>query len=341
MKCIAYLLTFALLLCGCFATDERGVTLNDSMPDPPQGQLPKVYMTKDISAEGLVAIYEALQVPAHGKVAVKISTGESDKSNHLRPGFILPLVRLVDGHLVECNTTYSGSRSTTEKHRKVIQQRGYTVSGGFPYELDLMDEDGETGIAITSDNPHFDSAIVGSHLVNYDYMINLAHFKGHAMGGYGGVLKNQSIGMSARRGKALIHSAGRNTVSERWLLYINDQDGFLESMAEVANAIHQYFHQEGKNIVYINVMNNMSVDCDCDGSPAAPRLKDMGILASTDPVALDQACIDLVMNHHNADGDDAQPLIKRINKRHGLHILEHAAAIGLGSRKYELVVIDK
>ena len=147
--------------------------------------------------------------------------------------------------------------------------------------------------------------------------------------------------MSARRGKALIHSAGRNTVSERWLLYINDQDGFLESMAEVANAIHQYFQQEGKNIVYINVMNNMSVDCDCDGSPAAPRLKDMGILASTDPVALDQACIDLVMNHHNADGDDAQPLIKRINKRHGLHILEHAAAIGLGSRKYELVVIDK
>ena len=314
MKRIVLFAVAAMIVLGCQKIQET--------PEPvqePKGSV--VYMTKKITPEALINIYQALGVPAEGNVAVKISTGESANSNHLRPAFILPLVQQVNGHLVECNTTYSGSRSTTASHRNIIQQRGYTVAGGFPYELDLMDEEGEMGIAIPSANPHFDSAIVGSHLANYDFMINLAHFKGHAMGGFGGVLKNQSIGMSARRGKALIHSAGRNTVSERWMQYANDQDGFLESMAEVAFAIHKYFKQEGKNIVYINVMNNMSVDCDCDGHPSAPRLKDIGILASTDPVALDQACIDLVTNHENTSDDNAQPLLNRINQRHGLHIL--------------------
>ena len=165
-------------------------------------------------------------------------------------------------------------------------------------------------------------------MANYDFMINLAHFKGHQMGGFGGVLKNQSIGMSARRGKALIHSAGRNTVSEQWMRYADDQDGFLESMAEVANAIHQYFHQEGKNIIYIDVMNNISVDCDCNGRPASPQMKDVGILASTDPVALDQACLDFV-NLPSTAGDNHQPLLNRIRQQHGTHIIEHATLVNL------------
>ena len=306
-----------------------------------------VYFTKDISAESLQKIYEVLGVPATGRVAVKISTGESQNSNQLKPSLIQAFVNGVDGTLVECNTTYSGSRSTTASHRQAIQQRGYTVAGGFKYELDLMDSDGadsaagELELPMSADTqngvaPHFPYAVVGAHMANYDFMINLAHFKGHQMGGFGGVLKNQSIGMSARRGKALIHSAGRNTISERWFSYADDQDGFLESMAEVANAIHQYFHQEGKNIIYIDVMNNISVDCDCNGRPASPQMKDVGILASTDPVALDQACLDFV-NMPSSAGDNHQPLLDRIARQHGTHIIDHAERIGLGSRSYTLI----
>lgn len=310
-----------------------------------------VYFTKEISAESLQKVYEALGVPATGRVAVKISTGESSNSNQLRPALIQAFVNGVDGTLVECNTTYSGSRSTTANHRNQIRQRGYTVAGGFKYELDLIDSDGadsaagELELPMSADNmngvtPHFPNAVVGAHMANYDFMINLAHFKGHQMGGFGGVLKNQSIGMSARRGKALIHSAGRNTVSEQWMRYADDQDGFLESMAEVANAIHQYFHQEGKNIIYIDVMNNISVDCDCNGRPASPQMKDVGILASTDPVALDQACLDFV-NLPSTAGDNHQPLLNRIRQQHGTHIIEHAEMIGLGSPSYTLVNLDE
>lgn len=310
-----------------------------------------VYFTKEISAESLQKVYEALGVPATGRVAVKISTGESQNSNQLKPSLIQAFVNGVDGTLVECNTTYSGSRSTTASHRRAIQQRGYTVAGGFKYELDLMDSDGadsaagELELPMSADNmngvtPHFPNAVVGAHMANYDFMINLAHFKGHQMGGFGGVLKNQSIGMSARRGKALIHSAGRNTVSEQWMRYADDQDGFLESMAEVANAIHQYFHQEGKNIIYIDVMNNISVDCDCNGRPASPQMKDVGILASTDPVALDQACLDFV-NLPSTAGDNHQPLLNRIRQQHGTHIIEHAEKIGLGSPSYTLINLDE
>lgn len=310
-----------------------------------------VYFTKEISAESLQKVYEALGVPAAGRVAVKISTGESSNSNQLRPALIQAFVNGVDGTLVECNTTYSGSRSTTENHRNQIRQRGYTVAGGFKYELDLMDSDGadsaagELELPMSADNmngvtPHFPNAVVGAHMANYDFMINLAHFKGHQIGGFGGVLKNQSIGISARRGKALIHSAGRNSVSEQWMRYADDQDGFLESMAEVANAIHQYFHQEGKNIIYIDVMNNISVDCDCNGRPASPQMKDVGILASTDPVALDQACLDFV-NLPSTAGDNHQPLLNRIRQQHGTHIIEHAERIGLGSPSYTLVNLDE
>ena len=297
-------------------------------PDP---EAPSVYFTSSITPEGLVIIYEALGIPATGRVAVKISTGESSRSNHLRPELIKDLVHAVSGTLVECNTAYGGSRSTTEKHLKAIEERGYNKIA----TVDIMDSEGTMDLPVT-DSKWIKYDRVGNHLQNYDFMINLAHFKGHAMGGFGGVLKNQSIGVASSAGKLYIHSAGRSTT--RWI--DDNQDGFLESMAAAAQAVHNYFKQDGKNIIYINVMNNMSVDCDCDGSPAAPRLKDIGILASTDPVALDQACLDLVFNHTDATGDDSKPLQERINRQHGTHITEYAEEIGLGTRKYNIVNID-
>ena len=291
----------------------------------------KVYFTKDISAEGLVKIYEALGVKAFGHVAVKISTGESKHSNHLRPELIKDLVSKVNGTLVECNTAYGGSRGTTEKHRKAIAERGYDRIA----KVDIMDEKGSINIPV-KDTKHLKYDIVGRGIEDYDFMINLAHFKGHAMGGFGGVLKNQSIGVASSAGKLYIHSAG--ATSERWKEA--EQDSFLESMAAAAQAVHDFFKQEGKNIIYINVMNNMSVDCDCDGHPAKPRIKDIGILASTDPVALDKACLDLVFNHEDSQDDDSKPLQERINRQHGTYIIPYAEQIGLGSSKYQLVNID-
>lgn len=309
------------------ATPAAVVTTTES-PDP---DAPSVYFTSNISPEGLVSVYQALGVKATGRVAVKISTGESSKSNHLHPELIKGLVQSVNGTLVECNTAYGGNRSDTESHRQAIKERGYEQIA----EVDIMDAEGTMDIPVT-DNKWIKYDRVGSHLQNYDFMINLAHFKGHAMGGFGGVLKNQSIGVASSAGKLYIHSAGRSTT--RWMS--DNQDGFLESMAAAAQAVHNYFKQEGRDIIYINVMNNMSVDCDCDGSPATPRLKDIGILASTDPVALDQACLDLVFNHADAKGDDSKPLQQRINSLHGTHITEYAEQIGLGSRKYNIINID-
>jgi len=291
----------------------------------------KVYMTKNIDAAALVKIYEALGVKAEGRVAVKISTGESSESNHLRPELIKDLVQTVDGTLVECNTAYGGNRSNTASHRKAIAERGYDKIA----KVDIMDEDGDMQIPV-KDTKTIKSDIVGKHLANYDFMINLAHFKGHAMGGFGGVLKNQSIGVASPKGKVYIHSGGHSTTSWGG----GTQDEFLEAMAAAAQAVHDYFKQSGKNIIYINVMNNMSVDCDCDGHPHAPELKDIGILASTDPVALDQACLDLVFNYPSTKGDDAKALIERINSRHGTHTVDYAAQIGLGSQKYEIINID-
>ena len=293
-----------------------------------------VYFTSDITAESLVKIYESLGVaPKEGqRVAVKISTGESEKSNHLRPEFIKDLVQKVNGSIVECNTAYGGNRSTTDSHKRAIEQRGY----GAIATVDIMDEEGTMEIPVT-DTKWLKHDIVGSHLANYDFMINLAHFKGHAMGGFGGVLKNQSIGVASKSGKCYIHSAGKSTTSP-W--GNNNQDSFLESMAAAAQAVHNYFKQEGKNIIYINVMNNLSVDCDCDGNPHAPQMKDIGILASTDPVALDKACLDLVFNHQNTSGDNATPLINRIENLHGTHTVSYAEQIGLGSQSYTLIDIQ-
>ena len=292
-----------------------------------------VYFTKDITAESLVRIYKALGVKAEGKrVAVKISTGESSRTNYLRPELIKDLVQGVKGTLVECNTAYGGSRASTARHREAIAERGFNDIA----KVDIMDEEGTMQIPVT-DTRHIKYDIVGSHLQNYDLMINLAHFKGHAMGGFGGVLKNQSIGVASSSGKLYIHSAGRSTTS--WMS--DDQDGFLESMAAAAQAVHNYFKKDGRDIVYINVMNNMSVDCDCDGSPAKPQLKDIGILASTDPVALDKACLDLVFNHQSVAGDDASPLIRRIESLHGTHTVEYAEQLGLGSQQYTLTDLDQ
>lgn len=248
---------------------------------------PKVYFTKEISPEALVRIYKALGKEAKGRVAVKISTGEAGGNNYLKPTLIRNLVDEVGGTIVECNTAYAGSRNTSEAHWKTIHEHGFDSI----FAVDIMDEYGDIRIPV-KDKKHIKYDIVGAHLANYDFMINLAHFKGHAMGGFGGVLKNQSIGVASSAGKAYIHTAGKVQSQEELWNNLPAQDYFLESMAAAAQAVADYF--DG-NIIYINVMNNMSVDCDCDSHPAAPAIKDMGIMASLDPVALDQACLDKIL----------------------------------------------
>jgi uncharacterized Fe-S center protein len=285
---------------------------------------PVVYMTEDISADGLLKIYEALERKAEGKVAVKISSGEPGGHYFLSPDLIAPLVDEVKGTIVECNTTYGGRRMNTETHRQVMEEHGFTAIA----PTDIMDADGTISLPIVG-GKHLEEDVVGSHLADYDFVINLAHFKGHTMGGLGGVIKNMSIGIASSTGKSLIHSAGKHTYG---IGSGTPQDDFLESMAEAAKGVADYL---GENILYINVMNNLSVDCDCDSHPAEPTMKDIGILASLDPVALDQACVDLV--YAAPDGHD---LIVRMESRNGIHTLEHAEEIGLGSRRYELVNID-
>lgn len=326
-KQVILILMSLITLTGCAkkATAEPPTAGNDKSV---------VYMTQEISPAALVRIYEALERPAEGRVAVKISTGEAGGHNYLKPELIRQLVNQVNGTIVECNTAYPGKRNSFEAHWQTIKDHGFLDIAS----VDLMDEEGSMRIPVRDSTwIHYD--LVGSHLANYDFMINLAHFKGHAMGGFGGVLKNQSIGVASAAGKAYIHSAGvTEDVNECWS-HTGNQDGFLESMAAAAQAVHNYFGH-GERILYINVVNNLSVDCDCDSHPAAPEMNDIGILASLDPVALDQACVDLVFHYPSKEGDDAAALIERINSRHGIHILEHAAKIGLGSRDYQLVSID-
>lgn len=293
----------------------------------------KVYFTSEITPESLVSIFNALGVNPEGKVAVKISTGESAQSNQLRPELIGDLVKKVNGTLVECNTAYGGNRSNTAAHRRAIEQRGY----GKIAPVDIMDEEGDMKLPM-QDSKWFSENLVGSHLANYDFMINLAHFKGHAMGGFGGVLKNQSIGIATPDGKTRIHTAGAYSEPRYVFEQPHGQDAFLESMAGAAQSVHNYFKGK-KGIVYINVMNNLSVDCDCNGRPAAPQMKDIGILASLDPVAFDKACLDLVFDHTSTTGDNSAPLIQRINSRHGTHTVDYAAEIGLGSLAYDLIDI--
>lgn len=290
---------------------------------PESKNLSTVYMTTLINSDALMNICQILNRKANGKVAVKISSGEPGGHHYLSPDLIAPLVREVNGTIVECNTAYGGGRANTTSHLQVMQDHCFTSIA----PVDIMDADGTISLPIAG-GKHLKEDVVGSHFANYDFVINLAHFKGHAMGGFGGVIKNMSIGIASSAGKSLIHTAGKETTG---FGMNTPQDDFLESMAEAAKGVADYV---GENIVYINVMNNLSVDCDCDSHPAAPTMQDIGILASLDPVALDQACMDLV--YAAPDGKD---LIERMESRHAIHTLEHAEEIGLGSRKYEIVTI--
>ena len=297
-------------------------TETTQQPEAAQGT-PVVYMTRAITPEGLMAVYQALQWEPQGRVAVKLSTGEPPASNYLRPELIAGLVQSLDGTIVECNTAYGGSRAETAMHYQVAEDHGFTAIADFQ----IMDEEGSMTLPVQG-GTRLSENYVGAAFEDYDSYLVLSHFKGHSMAGYGGAIKNISIGLGSSEGKAWIHSAG-SSLTNPWG---GDQDAFLESMAEAGKSVSDYL---GDQIVYINVMNRLSVDCDCDGNPAEPDMHDIGILASTDPVALDQACIDLVYG-----AEDGQSLVNRIESRNGLHTLEHAQQIGLGSRSYELVSID-
>ena len=303
------------------------------------GQSATVYFTNEITPESLVKIYKALGVEATGRVAVKISTGEGGNNHYLKPTLIRNLVDEVGGTIVECCTAYGGSRQDVTKHWQTIHEHGFDSI----FAVDIMDEYDEIRIPV-KDRSHIKYDIVGGHMANYDFMIALNHFKGHPMGGYGGALKNLSIGCASQNGKAYIHSAGKMEkldMEKLWTPeFVGDQDGFLESMAVAAQAVANYF-QKKKGIIYISVMNNMSIDCDCVDHPAPVKLEDYGILASTDPVALDQACVDIINNQQVTATNDPTDLLSRIDKQHGVHTIEYAEALGLGSRKYTLVSIDK
>ena len=308
---------------GSTPEDIEGNAAASSAADGQSGETdtPVVYMTTDISSDGLMTIYQALAASPSGKIAVKLSTGEPG-SNYLRTDLIGELVQTLEGTIVECNTAYGGSRANTAMHYQVAEDHGYTAIA----DVDIMDEDGSMTLPVTGGD-NLTENYVGAHFADYDYYVILSHFKGHSMAGFGGAIKNISIGIASSEGKSHIHSGG--TGGSMWG---GDQDAFLESMAEAGKSVVDYL--DGK-ILYINVMNRLSVDCDCDGSPAEPDMHDIGILASYDPVALDQACVDLVYR-----AEDGQSLIDRIESRNGLHTLEQAEKIGLGSREYELVNID-
>ena len=286
---------------------------------------PAVYMTTDISSQGLIAVYEALQASPEGNIAVKLSTGEPG-SNYLRTDLIGDLVQsFEDPTIVECNTAYGGSRSNTAMHYQVAEDHGYTEIA----DVDIMDEDGSMTLPVT-EGTNLEENYVGSHFANYDYYVVLSHFKGHSMAGYGGAIKNISIGIASAEGKSHIHSGG--TGGSMWG---GDQDAFLESMADADQSVMDFMGRE--NIVYINVANRPSVDCDCDSNPHDPEMADIGIFASLDPVAVDQACVDAV--YHSPDEGKAA-LIERMESRHGIHTVEAAAELGLGSREYTLVNLD-
>lgn len=303
---------------------------------------PVVYYSRQITPEAMLKLYAALGRPATGKVAVKLSTGEAGNNHYLSPALIAPLVKSINGTIVECNTAYGGSRADTQSHRKVIKDHGFDAIA----PVDIMDEEGSMSIPVKQ-GQYLKEDLVGSHLANYDFMAVLSHFKGHAMGGFGGALKNISIGVASSQGKHLIHSAG-HTTENAWTY----QDGayatytspeklespqqleFIKSMAEAAKAVSDY-EGEGQRMLYISVLNHLSVDCDCNGNPAAPDMHDIGIIASTDAVAIDQAGVDLVWL-----APDSGSLKQRMDSRHGRDILEYAQSLGLGKTNYRIVDID-
>lgn len=326
---LVVLLATLLAATGCANAQKQRKASAASEPEAAAATLPKVYFFKEISSDNLVKIYEALGREAKGKVAVKLSTGEPGGHNFLQPSLIKALVQKVNGTIVECNTAYGGGRADTESHLKAAADHGFTALA----PVVIMDAEGEVKLPVEG-GKHLKFDIVGKDFLNYDFTIILSHFKGHAMGGFGGAIKNMSIGIASSNGKAWIHSAGKTRVPAEAWKNLPEQDDFLESMAEAAKAVADHC---GDRILYISVANNLSVDCDCDASPEEPRMGDIGILASLDPVALDRACTDLV---RSSEDPGKVHLIERIDSRHGMHTLDYAEALGMGSQKYELVTLD-
>lgn len=285
----------------------------------------KVYFTKNLSSESLVNLYKAAQVTLNGNVAIKVHSGEEGNQNFLHPEYFKDIIDYVKGTVVECNTAYEGKRNTSEKHLQLLEKHGWSKY----FNVDLLDEEGPDKVLEIPDSKIIKKNYVGKDIEKYNSMLVLSHFKGHPMGGYGGALKQLSIGMASSYGKANIHGAGDSSK-----LWTAEHDLFLESMADAAKSVVDYFKG---NIVYINVMANMSVDCDCCSVAEDPCMKDIGILLSTDPVAIDQACIDLVYNSTDPGKDH---LIERITSRNGVHTIESAAKLNVGSREYELISID-
>ena len=308
------------LFLGCTSSKGSGGTPAFVVPVSPDKS--EVYFTEKISSEGLVKIYKVLGASPRGKIAIKLSTGEPPNSNYLRPELIKDLVQSLGGTIVECNTAYGGKRISNALHLQVAKDHGFMAIADF----DLMDSEGEISLPV-SGGEVLKENFVGSHFPKYDYYMVLSHFKGHGMAGFGGAIKNISIGIASSSGKSWIHTGGNQRSGLR-----GNQDDFLKSMAEAGKSVVDSLNG---HILYINVMNALSVDCDCNGNPAAPEIHDIGILSSFDPVALDQACIDLIWK---AKGNES--MIKRIDGRNGLLTLEHAEKIGLGSRGYNLVNID-
>ncbi len=286
---------------------------------------PKVFFTKEITPESVIKIYEALGIQLDGKVAVKLHSGEQGNQNYLRPEFVKEIVEHVGGTVVECNTAYDGARDTTEKHQKLMADHGWTNY----FDVDLMDGEGPDLELDIPNGKQIQKNYVGKNLKNYNSMLVLSHFKGHPMGGFGGALKQLSIGVASSYGKKYIHGAGS---TENY--FGTEQNLFLDSMADAASSIHNMF---SKHIAYINVMCNLSVDCDCCANAENPCMKDIGVLASLDPIAIDQACVDLI---YNSTDEGKEHFVERIESRNGLRTIETANELGFGTKDYELICID-
>ena len=289
----------------------------------------KVYFTKEITPESVIKMYETLGLKLQGKVAVKLHSGEQGNQNYLKPEFVQKIVEYVNGTVVECNTAYNGERNTTEKHKKLLDEHGWTKY----FNVDLLDAEGPDKELDVQNGKVLTKNYLGKNIVNYDSMLVLSHFKGHPMGGYGGALKQLSIGCASSEGKSWIHSAGKSKNQYEIWDNLPEQDKFLEAMADAASSVHNLFKDK---IIYINIMCNLSVDCDCCAVAENPCMKDIGILASTDPIAIDQACIDLV---YNSNDKGKEHFIERVETRHGIHTIEAASELGLGTREYELIEI--
>ena len=290
----------------------------------------KVYFTKEITPESVIKMYEKLGKGLPGKVAVKLHSGEQGNQNYIRPEFVKAIVERVKGTVVECNAAYEGARNSTEKHKKLIEDHGWTKY----FDVDIMDADGDDMVLDIPNGKVLKQNFVGKNMKNYDSMLVLSHFKGHPMGGYGGALKQLSIGCASSEGKSWIHSAGHT--KDQTVVWGNlpEQNLFLESMADAASSVVNYFKD---NILFINVMCNLSVDCDCCAIAEDPCMKDIGILASTDPIAIDQACIDLVYNSKDPGRDY---FVERVERQNGRHTIEAANELGFGTKEYDLINVD-